>query len=872
MGDTGIIEVDISVRDLVEFILRSGDIDNRMSQGDMTAMQDGSKIHRKLQKAAGAESNYRSEVLLKNRAVVEYDGETVALNVEGRADGIFVEDGLTVIDEIKTTLMNVKSMTEPVPVHRAQALCYAYFYLRKVAENSGKEDESGAEKNAGEKACTEEDGNVEREEDAGNERKIGIRMTYCNRETEDINYFREDFGYLELEEWYGRLANEYAKWAVWEVKWRRKRNSSILASKFPFEYREGQKKLVSAVYKSIGSGKKLFIEAPTGVGKTMSTVFPAVWSMGEEKTEKIFYGTAKTIARTVAEEAFSILRGNGVKFRSVTITSKEKLCILEKPDCNPDACERAKGHFDRVNDCVYDMLTHEEYIDRDMIIRYAEKHKVCPFEMCLDVTLWADAVICDYNYLFDPTVHLKRFFDNGKKKYCLLIDEAHNLVERAREMYSAELIKEDFLTAKAVMRVETASGRKNTESQENPEQLSLADIAGDDRTIDRSKEQRTSRDTRQARDRTAAALEACNKVLLRIKRETDACQVWEDCGSVTTAVERFCGVYEEVSKDLKLPAEDASVVRDLYFAARHFVNMYEDMDDDYEVYSNFTPDRHFRLRLQCMDPSRKLNSYMMLSSSVIMFSATLLPIRYYMEQLGGNEEDYSVYAPSPFDTSRRLLMVGRDVSTKYTRRGDDEYNRIADYILTFTNARQGNYLVYFPSYAVMEEVAAKMPDGCFEDESRIHIRMQGRSMTETEKEEFLNEFAENPDSTHVGFCVMGGLFAEGIDLKNDRLIGVVVVGTGLPMVCDERELFRAYFDHKKSMGFEYAYLYNGMNKVMQAAGRVIRTMEDTGAILLLDERFLNRQYLDLFPREWADYRRVTLDSMNRELEDFWRRH
>ena len=802
MDDNRTIKVEISVRDLVEFILRSGDIDNRISQGDMTAMQDGSRLHRKLQKAAGENSDYRSEVLLKTEAHTQYDGENVILAIEGRADGIFQNDGLVIIDEIKTTLMNVNGMNEPVPVHRAQAMCYAYIYAEKT------------------------DIDIQKPE------MIGIRMTYCNRENEEIVYFREEFEVTELKEWFERLVNEYAKWAVWEVKWREKRNETIKKSRFPFEYREGQKKLVAAVYKSIGSGKKLFIEAPTGVGKTMSTVFPAVWSMGEQKTDKIFYGTAKTIARTVAEEAFSILRANGVKFRSVTITSKEKLCILEKPECNPDACERAKGHFSRVNDCVYDMLTHEEYIDREMILKYAEKHKVCPFEMCLDVTLWADAVICDYNYLFDPTVHLRRFFDGEKRKYCLLIDEAHNLVERAREMYSAELIKEDFLAAKAVLR---------SEDEKN-------------------------HDIRRARERVAAAMDACNKAMLKIKRETDSFQVWEGCSPITLAVERFCGVYEEVSKDLKLQAEDASKVRDVYFAARHFVNMYEDMEDDYEVYSNYSPERHFRLRLQCMDPARKLGEYLNLSESVIMFSATLIPIRYYMEQLGGNEEDYSVYAPSPFDRSKRLLMVARDVSTKYTRRNDEEYAKIADYIIKFTNGRKGNYLVYFPSYAVMEEVAEKVEaaeDMCFD------LIMQGRNMSESEKEEFLSSFTEDPDSIHVGFCVMGGLFAEGIDLKNDRLIGVVVVGTGLPMVCDERELFKVYFDNKNKSGFEYAYLYNGMNKVMQAAGRVIRTMDDTGVILLLDERFLNRQYLDLFPREWSDYRTITSDSISRELTDFW---
>jgi len=271
-----------------------------------------------------------------------------------------------------------------------------------------------------------------------------------------------------------------------------------------------------------------------------------------------------------------------------------------------------------------------------------------------------------------------------------------------------------------------------------------------------------------------------------------------------------------------------------------------------------------------MDPSRKLKEIMMLSESVVLFSATLLPIEYYMEQLGGSKEDYAVYAPSPFDTTKRLLMIGRDVSTKYTRRNENEYRRIANYILRFAGAKKGNYLVYFPSYAVMEEVCAMIEASGTAGAEEYNLLVQNRNMSENEKEDFLNAFAENPDRTHIGFCVMGGLFAEGIDLKNDRLIGVVVVGTGLPMVCNERELFREYFEREKSSGFEYAYLYNGMNKVMQAAGRVIRTMDDTGAILLLDERFTSRQYLELFPREWKDYRTVNEDSMNKELEEFWR--
>ena len=878
MAENATVKINISVRDLVEFILRAGDIDNREAHGDMAAMQEGSRLHRKLQKAAG--EDYRAEVSLKIEAPSEYEGESFLLCVEGRADGVFTADGpetepalttkreaaalaapLTYIDEIKTTLRNVGRMTEPVPVHRSQAMCYAYIYAQQYGLEA-----------------------------------IGIRMTYCNQDNEEIKYFPEIFAFAELQAWFERLIKEYSKWAAWQLKWVRARNASIAEGRFPFEYRAGQRELVGNVYRTIKQGKRLFIEAPTGVGKTISTVFPAVWAMGEGRAEKIFYGTAKTIARTVAEEAFGNLIRGGMKLKCVTITSKEKICVLEKPECNPVACERACGHFDRVNDAVYDLLTHEEHIDRPLIEAYAAKHKVCPFEMCLDVTSWSDVIICDYNYIFDPTAHLRRFFDTpGTPRYCFLIDEAHNLVERAREMYSAEFIKEDFLAAKAALRGgKAAPGDRKEESamaaesgvtgaaqlpqkafegeqaavtgpdgaaQLTPEAFESEQAAGNGQPVVST---RKKWKLEAAKDRIAVTLDACNRALLTFKRECDEFDVWEDCEHFVTALTRFAGVYEDLSRDLH--GEENEKVLELYFNARHFLDMYESMDGDYTIFTDYTPDRHFRLRLQCMEPQRPLENYLSQAVSSIFFSATLLPIRYYMEQLGGRKEDYAVYAPSPFDPGRRLLMVGSDVSTKYTRRNDGEYAKIADYIESFTQARTGNYMVFFPSYKLMEAVAGAL-------EGRLEgIVQQGRSMREEEKEEFLNSFTENPTASRIGFCVMGGIFAEGIDLKSDRLIGVVVVGTGLPMVCNERELFRGYFDEKNHCGFEYAYLYNGMNKVMQAAGRVIRTTEDTGAILLLDERFLTRQYMELFPREWADFYTVNVNNVRKTIEEFWSSH
>ena len=563
-----------------------------------------------------------------------------------------------------------------------------------------------------------------------------------------------------------------------------------------------------------------------------------------------------------------MLMDKGLEFKAVTITAKEKICVLEKPACNPDDCPRAKGHFDRVNDCVYDMLNNEGRITRDLILSYAEMYNVCPFEMCLDVTTWADAVICDYNYLFDPNVYLRRFFADGPERdYVFLVDEAHNLVERAREMYSARLIKEDFLTVKKMVGTEDYNHK-----------------------------------------RLSGALEKCNKTLLEIKRQCDEFSVWEDVDILYDTCLKFMGTYEALPMDFRV--DDPEILSELYLNVRHFVNMHDRMDGDYSIYSDYLSDGSFQVTLCCMDPSKALKECLKKGRSAVFFSATLIPVKYYIGQLGGEvAEDYAVYAPSPFDKDNRLIMVARDVSTKYTRRSKDEYGKIAAYIRNFVNAKTGNYMVFFSSYKMMLDVAEEYKALFGDETAEVQIRqdkdsdsekdtekdteeadsskeketspgirlepgktnllLQLQGMKEQEKEAFLKAFDETNEGTLVGFCVMGGIFGEGIDLRAERLIGAVIVGTGLPQVCNERELFRNYFDGINGNGFEYAYLYNGMNKVLQSAGRVIRTSDDRGAILLLDERFAAEQYRSLFPQEWYPYMYVDLKSVGEILKHFW---
>ena len=776
-------QVRISVRALVEFVLRSGDIDNRRSgAAQKDAMAAGTRIHKKIQKRMGG--NYRAEVPLKYAALDEE--EDIELLVEGRADGIFEEDGIVTIDEIKGVYMDLERLTEPVAVHMAQAMCYGYFYC------------------------------CDRDLDG-----VRIQLTYCNLETEEIRRFHEDRSKEELEAWFRSVIHEYFKWARYLCHHELQRNQSISGLEFPFPYREGQRDLAVAVYKTISRKKRLFIQAPTGIGKTLSTIFPAVQAMGAGKASKVFYLTAKTITRTVAEEAFRILRSRGLVFTAVTITAKEKLCPMEKAECNPEACPYAKGHFDRVNEAVFDILHLEQEMDRETVLRYAEKYRVCPFEFCLDISSWTDGIICDYNYVFDPNVRLKRYFADGASgDYLFLVDEAHNLVSRAREMYSASVYKEDFLEVKRI-------------------------IKGKSPRLERQ-------------------LDRCNKLLLSMKRECGDWQLLEDVTGLAAGIMTAFSYMETFMEEFPEFPERETVL-DFYFCLRDFLNVYEELDGHYRIYEENREDGSFLVRLFCVDPSRLLSRCMDQGASTILFSATLLPVRYYKTLLSGNQEDYAVYVNSPFPEENRLLMVAEDVSSRYTRRSPSEYRKVADYIRIVTESRPGNYMVFFPSYQYMGEIEEILE----EEPLKADLLVQGQGMGEAEKTEFLEEFEKERSHSLAAFCVMGGVFSEGIDLKEERLIGVIVVGTGLPMVWVEQEVLKGYFDETEEKGFGFSYQYPGMNKVLQAAGRVIRTPGDRGVILLLDDRFLRRDHLELFPREWERFQVVNRGNAARCLEDFW---
>lgn len=673
-------------------------------------------------------------------------------------------------------------------MHRAQALCYAWIYL-----------------------------------DAHDLEKIDIQMTYAHLDTEVIKRFRETLTRAELKQWYEELTDSYHKWLAYQIEWRKKRNESMENLEFPFEYRKGQREMVSGIYHAISKKEQIFIQAPTGVGKTMSAVFPAVRAIGQGMAETVFYLTARTITRTVAQDAFEILRDRGLLFKVITITAKEKLCFCDKLECDPEKCPYAKGHYDRINDAVYELWTTEQSFDRETLLRHAQKWQVCPFEMSLDLAIWMDGVICDYNYVFDPNVCLKRFFgENVSGNYLFLIDEAHNLVDRGREMYSASICLNDVIETRKFVKPYSQKLWKK--------------------------------------------LGKVKKQMEELRQNCGEWKVQENAGVLPISLLSVQGELDQLLEESPTQ-EVVDGILDFYFEVRDFLNISELVDDNYVVYTAFDENGRFYMKLFCVNPAENLQKCLDKGNSTVFFSATLLPLQYYRKMLSTRSENFGMYVESPFEQKKRCLMICRDVSSKYTRRGYEEYRKIAEYIARMSWQKKGNYMVFFPSYRLMEDVYQ-----VYQDEfsvSWVRCISQHASMTELEREEFLEEFTEETEETLVGFCVMGGIFSEGIDLIGDRLIGAAVVGTGLPQVNCEREILKGYYDEKGEQGFDYAYRYPGMNKVLQAAGRVIRTKEDTGAILLMDERFLNRDYRNLFPREWNDACTCTLGNVEKHLQAFW---
>ncbi|SDX47430.1 ATP-dependent DNA helicase [Tepidimicrobium xylanilyticum] len=774
--------IKVSVRNLVEFVLRSGDIDNTFVGS--TRAVEGTRAHQKVQSSYGAE--YTPEVVLSH--VLSFEDFT--LEVEGRVDGIIRIDEYIIIDEIKSTVRSLEDIEEDYnPLHWAQGKCYGYIYAK-----GNRLDE------------------------------LQVQLTYFNIESEETKKFIKSYTFQELEEFFLGLIEKYVEWASIVYYWQKVRNESIKELSFPFKsYRKGQRKLAVAVYETVLNGKNLFVQAPTGIGKTISTIFPSIKAIGEGIASKVFYLTAKTITREAALNSIKQMIWKGLRIKSIVITAKEKVCLNQEVKCNPKDCPYAKGHFDRVNKAIMDLLNNEDMITREIVEKYAEYYKVCPFEFSLDLSLWSDVIICDYNYVFDPNVSLKRFFEGNGDDYIFLIDEAHNLVDRSRDMFSVEIMKEPFLKYKRLFKEEFPNISK--------------------------------------------AFNNCNNVMNRIKRKYLSIENYyyqkEEIIDLYSPITKLIKELEEWlinQKGHKLYEE----AQELYFQLLRFVKIADLYDKRYVTYIELIG-KDLLLKLFCVDPSNLLSEILKKGKAAIFFSATLTPLDYYRDVLGGNEEDYIIRFSSPFPKDNLCVLVGDNISTKYKDR-DKTYSKAVEYIEEFVLQKEGNYFVFFPSYKYMEQIYQ-----CFIDRNPdIKTIIQESSMSEKEREEFLDRFNHENEGTMVAFAVLGGIFSEGIDLIGDKLIGAVIVGVGLPQICFERDIIREYFQSLNGLGYEYAYMYPGMNKVLQAAGRVIRSETDKGAILLIDDRFGTIKYKRLYPREWFHYERVgNSESIRAKLMEFW---
>lgn len=774
----------VSVRSLVEFVLQSGDITPGGFQRRDRA-QLGTQGHKQVQR--NRPEGYQSEVEVTYR-VIDSDPP---LEVRGRIDGLYPHFEPVTLEEIKTTTLSLDLVHENHnPLHWAQAQCYAFMLAHR--QNLG---------------------------------SICIHLTYYHLDSRQEVTFQRTFTYAELESFFQDLIHSYLNWFRRVSAWQALRDQSIQQLDFPYdEYRPGQREMAVAVYKAIRDRDRLYVQSPTGVGKTIAALFPAVKALGQGLAAKIFYLTAKTPGRTVAEKALEDMHRAGLHLKSVTLTAKEKICFCPPVNCDPEICPFARGYFDKVKIALAEMDQHQAFT-RPVIEAIARQYEICPFEFSLDLALWVDCIICDYNYVFDPRVYLHRFFDFDSEPYIFLIDEAHNLPDRARAMYSAELEKQTVLELQRSLK---------------PHLPELSKKLG-----------------------------VINKLLLETRK---ACQAQGKNALVEYAPpEALLKAVREFSQKaedwlvLNISTEFRLALLEFYFQSLNFIRTAEYFDSYYVSYFERQGQGDLKAKIFCLDPAPMLAAPLERSRATIFFSATLLPIEYFMKLLTGAANHPWRVFQSPFPPENACLLIHNQISTRYEQRADS-YAAIAEAIETVCSAHAGNYLVYFPSYAylsaVLEQLKEKLPES--------QLLVQDRAMTEAEREAFLARFSTGSAETLVGLAVMGGIFGEGIDLVGDRLIGVVVVGVGVPQLGLERDLIKAYFDEQGGNGFAFAYQYPGFNRVLQATGRVIRTETDQGVIVLLDERFMHARYRQLFPAHWRGHQVVVNpQALKKKLDRFW---
>ncbi|MBP5216761.1 MAG: ATP-dependent DNA helicase, partial [Bacilli bacterium] len=740
----------LSVHDVVDFLLRAGDIDDRVYNQE--AMELGSKIHASFQKKQGKE--YLSEYLLGET----YERPLGTIVLSGRADGIIVGGEVPIIDEIKSTVLPLKVFYEQqLAWHLGQAECYALMYAHQEKLD-----------------------------------RIDVRLTYISQREEGQESHEFHYQLADLESKVHGYLDEYLAFHQRSFEHRKSRDQSCAKLDFPFAgFRKGQRELAKYSYGIAKKGGFLFAEAPTGIGKTMSTLYPFVKSFLEGKNERIFYLTAKTTGQEAAKEALLQMKEKGLDARISYLKAKDKICLSPGKACNPDECPFAQGYYSKLKGVIDRALKSERDFDEGYLQMLGYEESICPFELQLDLSLFSDVLVGDYNYLFDPMVKLDRYFGEmaDPSHSLVLINEAHNLIDRGRGMYSAEITDLAIHKAKKALKGKAFTSLKRALTKVQKALINEAVLHEDD---------------------------------LFFVYPSPPSEMDKSFESLKRALQKF-------NKDVHPSLPDD--FRDLYFEVNKYLRLLEDyFGGGSKIYLS-QGNGLIRLKLFCLDPSSYLNESLSALKGAVIFSATLSPISYYMNGILGEEEEPFLLLPSPFPKENFLLMLAPKVSTRYKDRANT-YHGVAEYLSRFVEAKMGNYFLYFPSYDYLENV---MPYLHFKDATILYQRHE---MSDLEKSDFLAQFQKNPSKTTVGLLVLGGSFSEGIDLVDDRLIGVGIVGIGLPQIGGDNDLIRDYYQEKRGQGFEYAYMDPGMNKIMQAAGRLIRSETDVGACLLIDDRYL----------------------------------
>lgn len=769
-------KISISVRKIVEYAYRTGHLDN--TYRSTARALEGIDVHKKLQGLEG--QGYQKEYYLS--FIVPY--KEIQFEITGRADGVFTLDSVNYIDEIKSTNLSPEDIGNGSMVHWGQAYLYAYMFL-----------------------CLNDLS------------EMGVRLRYFNVETSETTVLTHIKGKEELEQITDDILEKYHDWAKLLLQSDSLFVDSSRTLGFPYHtYRKGQRKMAVSVYETIKKNKRIFLQAPTGIGKTISTLYPALKLMGEGSVEKIYYLTARSSAKEVAFDTMRTITEKGLRVKSVLITAKEKICFMDECQCHKDYCPYAENYFDKINGAVYDAIQKYDLFSREIIENIAKKHQVCPFELTLEISLYSDVTICDYNYFYDPRVALRRGFGEESVKTVVLVDEAHNLPDRAREMYSADLVRSEFLEV--------------------------------------------SRPLKDSWKKVYKSIRGINKLLLDLSKEIDneGTKIIDLPESLPNKLRTMTSVLDDWLGKNKGNKHHKEVL-DLYFRAWAFISISERYSPDFCCYVEKGGD--FRIKIYCMNPSNILAEIHASVMAVVLFSATLIPLRYYVNVLGGTKEDHASRFGSPFPKDNFKLLTHTGISLRY---GDRERNipEICSLIKGFIEIKKGNYIIFFPSYSFMKDVY-EYYSSCNDNHD---IRLQRPDMKESENLAFISTF--NTEQGIVAFAVLGGTLSEGIDLTGESLIGAMILGVGIPRINFQSDLTKDAYDRLYGRGYEFAYMYPGYNKVLQASGRVIRTENDKGCVVLVDDRWSQKRYQQLFPESWQHWNQVdNLEDMGRVLTRFW---